>query len=40
MYIKSAVTGQCYKVEYIPQYGGYEVITQAEFEDWCRAHGI
>ena len=40
MYIKSTVTGQCYKVEYIPQYSGYEVVTKEEFEDWCRAHGI
>ena len=40
MYFKSTITGQCYKADFIPQYGGYELITKAEFEAWCKAHGI
>ena len=40
MYYKSTITGQCYKADFIPKFGGYELITKAEFDAWCKAHRI
>ncbi len=40
MYIRSTATGQVYKVEFIPKFGGYELASEAEFIAWCAAHGI
>ena len=40
MYVRSKLSGQCYKLDFIPQYGGYELITEAEYLAWCEANGI
>lgn len=40
MYIKSTLTGQCYEVEFVPLFGGYEVITKAEYEAWLKKMGL
>ena len=40
MYIKSTATGQVYKVEFIPKFGGYELASESDYLEWCRAHGI
>lgn len=40
MYIRSTVTGQHYKVDYLPKFSGYEVTTKTQFDEWCKAHGI
>lgn len=34
MYIKSTLTNQCYEVEEMPKFGGYEVITKAEYDEY------
>ena len=40
MYIKSTATGQVYKVEFIPKFGGYELASEADYLEWCRENGI
>ena len=40
IYIKSVYTGQCYATENLPKFGGYELITEAEYIAWCKANGI
>ena len=40
MYFKSTATGQCYKADFIPQFGGYELITEEEYLAWCKANKL
>lgn len=40
MYIRSTATGQVYKVEFIPKFGGYELASEADYLEWCRENGI
>ena len=40
MYFKSTLTGQCYAADFIPQFGGYELITKAEYEAWLKKMGL
>lgn len=40
MYFRSTFSGQVYKLDFIPQYDGFELTTEAEYVAWCRAHGI
>lgn len=37
MYIKSTMTGQVYKVDFIPQFGGYELATEAEYLEYIES---
>ena len=34
-YIKSKLTNQVYKVEKMPEFGGYELANQEEYENYC-----
>ena len=36
MYFRSTATGQCYKLDFIPQFGGYELITEDEYNEWSQ----
>ena len=40
MYFRSVYTGHCMECDFIPQYGGWELITREEFLDWKRSIGI
>jgi len=40
MYFRSTITGTCVKTDRLPQFGGWELITEAEYNAWCAAHGI
>ena len=40
MYFRSTLTGQCYEADFIPQFGGYELITKAEYEAWKKKMGL
>ena len=40
MYIRSTATGQVYKVDFLPRFGGYELASEADFIEWCKANGI
>lgn len=40
MYFKSIYTGQVYKMDFIPQFGGWELSCEAEYIEWCKAHNI
>ena len=40
MSFRSTMTGQCYELDFIPQFGGYELITKADYDAWCNAQGI
>lgn len=40
MYFKSTYTGQCYKLDFVPKYDGYEVITEQEYIDYWKSMGI
>ena len=35
MYVKSEYTGQVYKVEEMPKFGGYQLATREEYEKYC-----
>ena len=39
-YIKSTITGQIYKVDEMPKFGGYEVATESEYIAYCKKMGI
>lgn len=34
-YVRSTWTGQCYKLEFMPMFGGYVQITEAEYKRYC-----
>ena len=34
-YVRSIYTGQVYKVETMPKFGGYEMVGRKEYEEWC-----
>jgi hypothetical protein len=34
-YYRSTWTGQCYKTEFLPLFGGYVLITEAEYKRYC-----
>lgn len=40
MYIRSTMTGQIYRVDFLPRFGGYELACEEEYLAWCEAHGI
>lgn len=40
MYIKSEATGQVYKVDSLPRFGGYEVVRESDYIAWCNSQGI
>lgn len=40
IYIKSDYTGQVYCTDFIPKFGGWTVVTEAEFIEWCVSHGF
>ena len=40
MYFKSTYTGQCYRLDFIPKYGGYEPITEEEYFLYWKAMGM
>ena len=40
IYIKSDYTGQVHCTDFIPQFGGWTVVTEAEFIEWCESHGF
>ncbi len=33
-YFKSEYTGQCYEIDFIPQFEGWIEISKAEYEEW------
>jgi hypothetical protein len=39
-YFKSTYTGQIYRLNFIPQYGGYEETTKEEYEEYCTKMGL
>ena len=39
-YIKSTMTGQIYKGEEMPKFGGYELSTESEYIAYCKKMGI
>lgn len=40
MYIKSVYTGQVYKVDFLPQFGGWELSTEEEYNAYCKRMGL
>lgn len=40
IYLRSIYTGQCYAVDFLPKFGGYEVITEAEYIAYCKKMGL
>ena len=40
MYFKSIYTGQVYKLDFVPQYGGYEEVTEKEYNEYCERMGL
>lgn len=40
MYFRSVMTGQCYKLDFIPMGQGWEAIREEEYLAWCREAGI
>ena len=40
MYFRSTMTGQCYKLDFVPKFDGYEPITEQEYLEYCRAHRL
>lgn len=40
MYIKSIYTGQVYKTDTLPMFGGWEVVHEETYLEWCKAHNI
>ena len=40
MYIRSIYTGQVYETDFLPQFGGYEVVTKADYEAWLKERGL
>lgn len=40
MYIRSIYTGQVFKTECLPKFGGWEVVSEATYIEWCVQHGI
>lgn len=40
MYIRSEYTGQVFKTDFLPKFGGWEVVDEKTYLDWCKAHKI
>jgi hypothetical protein len=40
MYIRSAYTGMVMKTDFLPQFGGWEVVDEKTYIDWCKANRI
>lgn len=40
IYFKSIHTGQIYKAEFIPKFGGYEITTEQEYLNYCAKMNI
>lgn len=40
MYVRSITTGQIYETDFLPQFGGYEVVSKATYIEWRRAMGL
>lgn len=40
IYVKSIYTGQCYALDFLPKFSGYELITEAEYIDYCKKMGL
>ncbi len=40
MYIRSKITGQVYEVECLPQYGDFDVVSKATYEEWKKKMGL
>lgn len=40
LFFKSEMTGQIYKLNFVPRGTGWLLVTEAEYIAWCRAAGI
>ena len=40
MYIRSTYTGMVIKVKELPKFGGWEVVDEATYLEWCRVNKI
>ena len=40
MYFRSVYTGHCVKADFLPQFGGWELISEEEYLAWCKEVGI
>ena len=40
MYFRSIYPGQCYQLDSVPRFGGFELITKEEYIAWCNANGF
>lgn len=40
MYFRSEMTGQIYKMDFIPKGAGWQLATESEYIAWCKAAGI
>ena len=40
MYFKSTITGQVYKLSFIPMGEGWEPVHESVYLEWCKEHGL
>jgi hypothetical protein len=40
MYIRSTYTGMVMKTDFLPKFGGWEVVDEATYLEWCKANNI
>ena len=40
MYIRSTYTGMVMKTNFLPQFGGWEVVDEKTYLDWCKVNKI
>jgi hypothetical protein len=40
IYLRSIYTGQCYAMDFLPKFGGYEIITEAEYIAYRKKMGL
>ena len=40
MYFRSTITGQVYKLDFIPQGTAWEAVHESEYIEYCKAHGL
>ena len=40
MYIRSTYTGMVMKTDFLPKFGGWEVVSEKTYLEWCKANKI
>ena len=40
MFVRSIYTGQVMMVDALPKFGGWEVVHEETYIEWCKAHGF